>query len=122
LHIAKYDDSTSIGKFYSIELDTWVETEFKITGDKRLGLGRELAGEETIIMVRVEQNGEPFKVHDDEGREYLQFNRRNWIELRKMKGKDRYKPMFVSENGAIWVGETFKGCQFRVFTKLEGKG
>lgn len=122
MHIAKYDDSTSIGKFYSIELDTWVETEFKITGDKRLGLGRELAGEETIIMVRIEQNGEPFKVHDDEGREYLQFNRRNWIELRKMKGKDRYKPMFVSENGTIWVGETFKGCQFRVFTKLEGKG
>ena len=122
MHIAKYDDSTSIGKFYSIELDTWVEAEFKITGDKRLGLGRELAGEETIIMVHVEQDGEPFKVHDDEGREYIQFNRRNWIELRKMKGKDRYKPMFVSENGTIWVGETFKGCQFRVFTKLEGKG
>jgi len=117
--VAKYDDSTSTGKFYALDLDVWAETEHRITSDKRLGIGRDTAGAETAIFIQVGHDGETFKIHDDNGREFLFFNRRNWIELRKMKGTDKYKPMFVSENGTIWIGESFKGCNIRVFTKLE---
>ena len=119
--IVKYDDSTSVGKYYSLNLDVWTETEHHITSDTRLGIGRDTAGEETAIFIQVEQNGEPFITMDNNGREFLNFDRKSWIELRKMKGVDKFKPMLVSENGTIWVGESFKDCNFRVFTKLEGK-
>jgi len=119
--IAKYDDSTAVGKYYALDLDVWTEVEHRVTSDKRLGIGRESAGEETAIFVRVGQNGDTFTVEDENGREFLFFNRNSWIELRKVKGVDKYKPMQVSENGTIWIGESFKGCEFRVFTKLEDK-
>jgi hypothetical protein len=119
--IAKYDDSTAVGKYYALDLDVWTEVEHRVTSDKRLGIGRESAGEETAIFVKVEQNDDTFTVKDENGREFLFFNRKNWIELRKVKGVDKYKPMQVSENGTIWIGESFKGCEFRVFTKLEDK-
>jgi len=119
--IAKYDDSTAVGKYYALDLDVWTEVEHRVTSDKRLGIGRESAGEETAIFVKVGQNDDMFTVKDENGREFLFFNRKNWIELRKVKGVDKYKPMQVSENGTIWIGESFKGCEFRVFTKLEDK-
>lgn len=119
--IAKYDDSTAVGKYYALDLDVWTEVEHRVTSDKRLGIGRESAGEETAIFVKVGQNDDTFTVKDENGREFLFFNRKNWIELRKVKGVDKYKPMQVSENGTIWIGESFKGCEFRVFTKLEDK-
>ena len=119
--IAKYDDSTAVGKYYALDLDVWTEVEHRVTSDKRLGIGRESAGEETAIFVKIGQNDDTFTVKDENGREFLFFNRKNWIELRKVKGVDKYKPMQVSENGTIWIGESFKGCEFRVFTKLEDK-
>jgi hypothetical protein len=119
--IAKYDDSTAVGKYYALDLDVWTEVEHRVTSDKRLGIGRESAGEETAIFVKVGQNDDTFTVKDENGREFLFFNRKNWMELRKVKGVDKYKPMQVSENGTIWIGESFKGCEFRVFTKLEDK-
>jgi len=119
--IAKYDASTAVGKYYALDLDVWTEVEHRVTSDKRLGIGRESAGEETAIFVKVGQNDDMFTVKDENGREFLFFNRKNWIELRKVKGVDKYKPMQVSENGTIWIGESFKGCEFRVFTKLEDK-
>lgn len=119
--IVKYDDSTAFGKFYVLDLDVWAETEHHITSDTRLGIGRDTAGAETAIFIQVGKDGETFKVPDENGREFLFFNRRDWIELRKTKGADKYKPMFVSENGTIWIGKSFKGCNFRVFTKLEGE-
>jgi hypothetical protein len=104
-----------------LDLDVWVEIEHHITSDTRLGIGRDTAGEETVIFVQVEEDGETFTVKDENGREFLFFDRKYWIELRKMRGTDKYRPMQVSENGTIWIGESYKDCNFRVFTKLEGK-
>jgi hypothetical protein len=80
----------------------------------RIGVGRGYGGNEARIYVQIGKLGTTKQCED-----YLMFDRKEWIELRKSRGVGKYKPMKIDENGTIWTGVPYNGCNIRVFIRGE---
>lgn len=113
--IVKYDDSKADGEYFTLDLETWNEIESHVIDENRIGVGRNNGLKESRIFIQIGNQGIT-KTCD----KYLMFCRRDWIELRKARGDDRYQPMQISKNGTVWVGESYILCKLRVFIKSGG--
>lgn len=110
--IVKYDDSNAEEEYYALNLKTWNEIDNHVIDNKRIGVGRDYGDKEAVVFIQVGEDGKTATCES-----YLLFSRDNWIELRKLRGKNKHMKMKISQNGTLWVGETYKGCNFRVFVK-----
>lgn len=114
--IVKYDDSKADGEYFTLDLETWNEIESHVIDENRIGVGRNNGLKDSRIFIQIGKQGIT-KTCD----KYLMFCRRDWIELRKARGDDKYQPMQISKNGTVWVGESYIPCKLRVFIKSGGE-
>lgn len=108
--ISRYDDSKSKGKYHTLDLNEWEEVDYWISDENRIGVGRPQGGKELTIFMQVDEEGKT-----DRCEHYLLFFKQHYIELRKLRGEDKFKEMIVPENGQIWVGSENIKRKLRVF-------
>jgi hypothetical protein len=112
----KYDDSQATGEFYTLDLKTWVEIKSHQIDKNRTGVGRAYSNECAKVFIQVGEIG-----NIERCKNYIQFDRKDWIELRQARGKNKHKTMRVSENGTIWIGESYAGVNIKIFVKRAAK-
>lgn len=108
--VSRYDDSKSKGKYHTIDLNDWEEVDYWISDENRIGVGRPQGGKELTIFMQVDDEGKT-----DRCEHYLLFCKRHFIELRKLRGEDKFTEIIVPENGQIWVGSENIKRKLRVF-------
>lgn len=113
--IVQYDDSKANAEYFAIDLKTWFEIDSHVIDSKRIGVGRNYSGLETIVFIQVNKNGKTKKC-----KSYILFSRDDWIELRRSRGEFKHQKMQVSENGTIWIGKMYEDSKIRVFVKEWG--
>lgn len=108
--ISRYDDSKSKGKYHTLDLEEWEEVDYWKSDENRIGVGRPHSGKELTIFMQVDNAGKT-KTCDN----YLMFCKQHFIELRKLRGEDKYTEIVVPVNGQIWIGSDNINKTFRVF-------
>lgn len=111
--IVRYDDSNAEGEYYTLD-GSWQEIENHRIDKNRIGVGRGYGGNEARVYIQIGRLGTTKQCED-----YMMFDRKEWIELRKSRGVGKYKPMKIDENGTIWTGVPYNGCNIRVFIRGE---
>ena len=130
-----FDDSNAYGEYFSLDLNVWEELSFSIDEHKRINIGRSQAGEKVRLFVlkdfetfleemlkesfdreEIEKLYNKFKepvITDD----MIGFNRRVWVDLRRVRGENRGQPLEVNANGTIWIGDRAEPGNTRIFTR-----
>lgn len=130
-----FDDSKACGEYFSLDRNVWEEVNFSIDEHKRINIGRPQAGEKVRVFIlkdfetfqeeilkegfdreEIEKLYNKFKepaVTD----ELIGFNRRVWVDLRRVRGENRGQPLEVNANGTIWIGDRAEPGNVRIFTR-----
>jgi hypothetical protein len=111
-NVVIYDDSGASGEYYTLD-ETWSEIPCYPSGKYRIGVTVEYAHKEVRLFVGMRKNATIITLEND----YKLFDRKDWIELRRKRGINKYKPLSVDKNGTIWIGENQHGTDYRVFVK-----
>jgi hypothetical protein len=111
-NIVVFDDSNASGEFFTLD-DSWIEIPSYKSGDNRLGVHRKNAYKQVRLFVALNDDAKVIILENN----YMLFDRKNWMELRKIRGKDKFKPLTVDKNGTIWIGDKYNGANFRIYIK-----
>lgn len=107
-----YDDSHADGEYYALD-ETWIEIPSYLSSKDRIGVHFTNANKEIRLFVGLTTDVEVITLANN----CKLFNRKHWIELRRKRGINKYKPLNVDKNGTIWIGEQKYGTNFRIFVK-----
>ena len=110
--IVTYDDSEADGEYYTLD-ESWTEIPNYRSDKYRLGVGLQYAYTEVRLFAGINENSS-IKILENK---YQLFDRKDWIELRRKRGNNKYKPLSVDKNGTIWIGDKQYGASYRVFIK-----
>jgi hypothetical protein len=110
--VTKYDDSQAEGEYFSLDLNKWSEIENHWIDKNRIGAGRDYGKRETKVFI---PNDDKAKIKICE--QFILFDRKNWIELRKSRGEDKFKNLKITKEGTIWLGDEYYGRNPKIFIR-----
>jgi hypothetical protein len=110
--VRKFDDSEADGEYFSLDLNTWEEIVNHRVDSNRIGIGRAygLKDVKVFVLLGNEENTKRCE-------EYILFNRKDWIELRKSRGEDKHKNLTITIEGTIWIGDEYDGYKIKTYIK-----
>lgn len=132
-----FDDSTACGEYFSLDRNFWEEVNFSIDEHKRINIGRPQAGEKVRLFIlkdfetfQEDMLKEGFDREEIEKlyikfkepvitEDLIGFNRRVWVDLRRVRGENRGQPLEVNSNGTIWIGDRAELGNVKIFTRRE---
>lgn len=107
-----FDDSQSFGEYITLDLDSWEPIDYTIDNQKRINLGRSKNLKEVRVYIQRGKLG----TYELESH-YIHFDRKEWAELRRVRGKNRGLPLTINTNGTIWMGDRFDNSIFKIFIR-----
>jgi hypothetical protein len=111
-NIVVLDDSEASDEYYTLG-SSWIEIPCYKSGEFRLGIHRENAYKQVRLFATKNNDAKVIILENN----YMLFDRKNWMELRKKRGIDKFKPLSADKNGTIWIGDNYNGANFRVYIK-----
>jgi hypothetical protein len=125
----RYDDSKAEGEYFTLDMRKWERVENHWIDNNRIGVGREFKHIETKVFIFTYISTEEDEQKQKEEtilklresiiicKEYISFDRKYWIDLRKSRGELKNRNIKVSKEGTVWVGEVYNGNKIEVYVK-----
>jgi len=111
-----FDDSQSLGEFLTLDTNLWEQIDYTFDDQKRINIGRP----QYLKCIRVYiQRGERGTSHEISN--YILLDRKEWAELRRVRGKTKGLPLDINNNGTLWIGDRFGTCNFKIFVRKDVK-
>jgi hypothetical protein len=108
-----FDDTFASGEYFSLDLTVWKQLEYKIDAQKRLRVVRSNYDKDIRVFVMVGDKDNSITVDG-----FVMLDRKQWAELRKIRGEERGLPLEVGSNGSVWVGEQYSDKNFMIFVRI----